>query len=67
MVTFVLLSLGWVVLTGAFIVFIADKIFNKIVCCRLCSNISHDDVSEYDEEQVRLHSESKDLTNSSII
>jgi len=66
MVAFVLLTLGWIVLTGVFIVFIADKIFNKIVCCRLCSNISHDDVSEYDEEQARLHSDSQDLTRSPV-
>ena len=67
MFTFVLLTLGWIVLSGALIVFIADKAFNKIVCCRLCSNISGDDVSEADEEQFRLNSHSKDPTISSSI
>jgi len=61
MLAFVLLSLGWIVLTGALIVFIADKIFNKLVCCRLCSNITHEDLSEDDEEQIKLHSNSTDL------
>jgi len=56
MVSFVLLSCGWVVLIGALIVFIADKIFNKIVCCRLCQNISARNNSNREEEQVMLHS-----------
>jgi len=65
MVTFILLSLGWVVLIGALIVFIVDKIFNKLVCCNLCSNISHDEVSEYDEEHASLKGE--DMTQSIVI
>jgi len=40
MFAFVLLSLGWIVLLGALIVFIVDKILSKIVCCRLCRNVS---------------------------
>jgi len=55
MVAFVLLSAGWLVLLGALIVFIADKIFTKLLCCRLCRNITHDELSEYDEEQIRLN------------
>lgn len=55
MVSFVLLSAGWLVLVGALIVFVADKIFTKLICCRLCRNITRDDMSEVDEEHVRLH------------
>jgi len=60
MVSFILLSLGWIVLTGALFVFIADKIFNKLVCCRLCRDITKHNFSESDEEQVKLHSSSND-------
>eukprot|EP00092_Neocalanus_flemingeri_P016274 GFUD01017619.1.p1 GENE.GFUD01017619.1~~GFUD01017619.1.p1 ORF type:complete len:254 (+),score=57.18 GFUD01017619.1:296-1057(+) len=67
MVAFVLLSLGWIVLIIALFVFIADKIFNKLVCCRLCSNITHKDTSEDDEEQIRLHSNSNEMNISSAI
>eukprot|EP00092_Neocalanus_flemingeri_P064517 GFUD01078307.1.p1 GENE.GFUD01078307.1~~GFUD01078307.1.p1 ORF type:complete len:254 (+),score=57.10 GFUD01078307.1:437-1198(+) len=63
MVAFVLLSLGWIVLTGALIVFIADKIFNKIVCCRLCRDVTHDQLPETDTEQVRLHSNNPNLSS----
>jgi hypothetical protein len=62
MVSFVLLSCGWIVLTGALIVFIADKIFYKIVCCRLCKNITHQDQSEIEEDQVMLHSSDQTMT-----
>ena len=61
MVSFVLLSCGWVVLSGALIVFVADKIFNKIVCCRLCQNISARD-SDREEEEVMLDSSENLLT-----
>ena len=60
MVSFILLSLGWFVLTGALFVFIVDKIFNKLVCCRLCRDITKHNFSESDEEQVKLHSSSND-------
>jgi len=60
MVSFILLSLGWIVLTGALSVLIVDKIFNKLVCCRLCRDITHHTFLESDEEQVRLHSTSND-------
>jgi len=67
MVTFVLLCLGWIVLIGALIVFIIDKILNKIVCCRLCSNITNDDVSVDDEEHLRLNADSLDNTRSFVL
>ena len=35
-VSFVLLSLGWVVLFGALLVFIIGKVCYSIVCCKLC-------------------------------
>lgn len=38
-VAFVLLSLGWVVLLGALVVFIVGKVGYNILCCRLCLNI----------------------------
>eukprot|EP00092_Neocalanus_flemingeri_P053630 GFUD01063074.1.p1 GENE.GFUD01063074.1~~GFUD01063074.1.p1 ORF type:complete len:131 (+),score=31.97 GFUD01063074.1:3-395(+) len=63
MVAFVLLSFGWIVLTGALIVFLADKIFNKIVCCRLCRDATHDQLPETDTEQVRLHSNNPNLSS----
>ena len=66
MVSFVLLSCGWVVLIGALIVFIADKIFNKIVCCRLCQNISARNNSDMEEEQVMLHSTENIITTTDL-
>ena len=49
---FFLLSLGWLVLLGAVLVFVVDKIVSKIVCCRLCRNRTAD--SE-DDEAERVH------------
>ena len=49
---FFLLSMGWVVLLGAVLVFVVDKIVSKIVCCRLCRNRS---VSSDDDEAERVH------------
>jgi len=67
-VTFLLLSCGWVVLTGALFVFIADKIFNKIVCCRLCRNFNHHQLLETDEERTRLHPQhSSDSTSRAAV
>ena len=66
MVSFTLLSCGWVVLMGALIVFIADKIFNKIVCCRLCQNISARNNSNREEEEVMLHSSENIITNTDL-
>ena len=40
MFAFLLLSLGWVVLVGALVVFLVDRILTKIVCCRLCRNVT---------------------------
>ena len=40
MFAFILLSLGWVVLGGAVVVFLVDRILTKIVCCRLCRNMT---------------------------
>jgi len=54
MFAFVLLTLGWVVLLGALIVFIVDKIFSKIVCCRLCRNVNID-ASSQENESERVH------------
>lgn len=65
-VSFVLLSLGWLVLVGALVVFMIDKIFTKLICCRLCRNITQDDVSEDDEEQVRLHDTEKNSSSVAI-
>ena len=36
MVSFVILSAGWIFLACALCVFLVDKIFTKLVCCRLC-------------------------------
>jgi len=46
---FFLLCLGWIILLGAVLVFLVDKIVSKIVCCRLCRNMnssSDDDKAE---------------------
>lgn len=56
LVASILLSLGWVVLAGALLVFISDKIFNKIVFCRLCRNINRDKHVGTDEEQIIIKS-----------
>jgi len=57
LVASVLLSFGWIVLTGALIVFISDKIFNKIVFCRLCSSITmNKHLLGTDEEQIIIQS-----------
>jgi len=53
--TFVLLCLCWFILVGTVMVFLVDKILNKIVCCKLCQNIK-DQPSEDDEEMVKLKS-----------
>lgn len=53
---------GWVVLLVSLLVFLADKIFNKLLCCSLCSNMSGVAIDKVDrghgdeEEQVRLQS-----------
>jgi len=52
--TFVLLCLCWFLLLATVIVFLVDKILNKIVCCKLCTSISSDQGS--DEETVKLQS-----------
>ena len=44
LVTFSLLMIGWVVLVVTFLVFLADKIFNKLLCCSLCSSINNKQV-----------------------
>ena len=58
LVTFSCLVLGWVVLVISLLVFLADKIFNKLLCCTLCSSMTGDDKVDAgdDEEQVRLRS-----------
>ena len=46
---FFLLCLGWIILLGAVLVFLVDKIVSNIVCCRLCRNMnssSDDDQAE---------------------
>ena len=50
---------GWVVLLVSLLVFLADKIFNKLLCCSLCSTLTMDKVDRGqgdEEEQVRLQS-----------
>ena len=49
---FFLLSLGWIVLIGAVLVFVVDKIVSKIVCCRLCRNKTN---SSDDDDAERVH------------
>ena len=57
LVASVLLSFDWIVLKGALIVFISDKIFNKIVFCRLCSSITmNKHLLGTDEEQIIIQS-----------
>lgn len=57
LVTFSLLMIGWVVLVVTFLVFLADKIFNKLLCCSLCSSINNkQDEVDNDEERVQLKS-----------
>ena len=51
---FVLLCLCWFLLLATLLVFLVDKILNKIVCCKLCSSITTDQAS--DEETVKLQS-----------
>ena len=53
--TFVLLCLCWFILVGTVLVFLVDKILNKIVCCKLCKNI-RDQPTGDDEETVKLQS-----------
>ena len=55
MFAFVLLSLGWVVLLGALVVFIVDKIVSKIVCCRLCRNVSDIETSPGPDPSETVH------------
>jgi len=60
MVAFVILTAGWIILACALIVFLVDKIFTKLVCCRLCSNLGGDrsDEEEGDEdERIKLHTQ----------
>jgi hypothetical protein len=38
-VSFILLSIGWVVLFISFIVFLIGKICYSLVCCRLCRSL----------------------------
>jgi len=47
-VAFVLLSLGWLVLVGALLVFIVGKIIFNILCCRLCLNLERRELSRED-------------------
>jgi len=63
--TFSLLMLAWLVLIFILLVFLADKIFNKLICCSLCSSINNkiedEDRHELDghgtdEENVKLKS-----------
>ena len=52
--TFSVLALGWLVLTASLLVFLADKILTKLLCCRLCSAL--DSVDGAAEERVQLQS-----------
>lgn len=55
-VAFLTYLLFRIILACALIIFIADKIFNKLVCCRLCRSFGHNDsIDEQDEEMVALH------------
>ena len=57
--TFSLLISGWIVLTLALLVFLADKIINKLLCCRLCIGIKDDVDGERGEEDERVQLRSK--------
>ena len=57
--TFSLLILGWIVLTLALLVFLADKIVNKLLCCRLCTGIKDHVDGERGEEDERVQLRSK--------
>jgi len=50
-VAFVLLSLGWLILVGALLVFIVGKIVYNILCCRLCLNLDpgHEELETSDD------------------
>ena len=54
--TFSVLALGWLVLTISLLVFLADKILTKLLCCRLCSALDSVDGAEVEEERVQLRS-----------
>ena len=62
LVSFSCLMVGWVVLLVSVLVFLADKIFNKLLCCTLCSSMAIVKVDTVDrglgddEEQVKLQS-----------
>ena len=62
--TFSLLVLGWLVLILTLLVFLSDKILNKLLCCRLCSGIK-DQVDgvrgEEEEEEERVQLRSKQM------
>merc|ERR550519_848172 len=61
LVTFVLLVLGWLVLLVTLTVFLADKILNKLVCCKLCSSLQRDRAGAVqDEETVKLSDNRRD-------
>ena len=51
MFAFILLSLGWIVLLGALVVFLVDKIVSKIVCCRLCRSAAPLTLQNSDADQ----------------
>jgi len=52
--SFALLAAGWLVLAGAFIVFIIGKICCNILFCGLCRNLKGRHPSGQNEEEVRL-------------
>lgn len=51
----------------ALIVFVADKIFNKLVCCSLCQGLGDNLNDSEDEEQMQLHSQDLDSPRAAIV
>lgn len=58
-VSFVLLSLGWVVLVASLLVFIIGKVCYSLVCCRLCRNLETRSGGG-DDEEVHLNATNKE-------
>ena len=51
----------------ALIVFVADKIFNKLVCCSLCQGLGDNLSNSEDEEQMQLHNTDLDTPSAAIV
>ena len=56
-----------IIMGCALIVFVADKIFNKLVCCSLCQGLGDNLNNSEDEEQMQLHNHHLDSPSAAIV